>query len=267
MTPNALTASGVTLCAVASVLVLFENRNEMLFYWLGGGRLRRRLGPRHPRRRARPRRRQDDAVRRLPRLDDRPRQRGLHARARSRYVFARHGHDVFVAVAVAAVAGSFLVSYTRARAEALGLQRRRRHRLARRARRRDHRRARARAVGRAARGRSSSSTATAWITVVQRVLSVGAAPRSLELLAFAALALLCYHYWSNGRASQRRARADARRPQAPPRRTRSSAAAASLNDVAVGDPRLALRGAFEPSGRRGVAPRPAATSSCACRGS
>ena len=28
-------ASGVTLCAVASVLVLFENRNELLFFWLG----------------------------------------------------------------------------------------------------------------------------------------------------------------------------------------------------------------------------------------
>src|SRR5262249_15266200 len=34
VTPNALTASGVTLCAVASVLVLFENRHELLFYWL-----------------------------------------------------------------------------------------------------------------------------------------------------------------------------------------------------------------------------------------
>ena len=34
VTPNALTASGVTLCAAASVLVLFEGRNELLFYWL-----------------------------------------------------------------------------------------------------------------------------------------------------------------------------------------------------------------------------------------
>ena len=50
-------------------------------------RLRRRVAARHPRRRARPRGRQDDAVRRVPRLDDRPRQRGLHAdrdRVRSR---------------------------------------------------------------------------------------------------------------------------------------------------------------------------------------
>ena len=35
VTPNALTASGVALCAAASVVVLFENRNEFLFYWLG----------------------------------------------------------------------------------------------------------------------------------------------------------------------------------------------------------------------------------------
>ena len=44
------------------------------------GPLRRRLAARHPRRRARPRRRQVDALRRLHRLDDRPRQRGVHAR-------------------------------------------------------------------------------------------------------------------------------------------------------------------------------------------
>jgi len=34
VTPNALTASGVALCAAASILVLFEGRNELLFYWL-----------------------------------------------------------------------------------------------------------------------------------------------------------------------------------------------------------------------------------------
>ena len=33
ITPNALTASGVTLCLAASLLVLFEGRNEILFYW------------------------------------------------------------------------------------------------------------------------------------------------------------------------------------------------------------------------------------------
>src|SRR5205807_5592547 len=35
ITPNALTTSGVSLCLAASVLVFFENRNELLFYWLG----------------------------------------------------------------------------------------------------------------------------------------------------------------------------------------------------------------------------------------
>src|SRR3954447_18924387 len=35
VTPNALTATGVTLCLVAAVLVPFESRNAILFYWLG----------------------------------------------------------------------------------------------------------------------------------------------------------------------------------------------------------------------------------------
>src|SRR5512132_3245569 len=35
VTPNALTASGVLLCAAASVLVYFEYRNERLFFWAG----------------------------------------------------------------------------------------------------------------------------------------------------------------------------------------------------------------------------------------
>ena len=37
-------------------------------------------------------------------------------------VFARDGNEVALAFAIAAIAGSFLVSYTRARAEALGLK-------------------------------------------------------------------------------------------------------------------------------------------------
>src|SRR5919108_1259511 len=35
VTPNALTAAGVSLCLAASVLVFFENRNEWFFYWVG----------------------------------------------------------------------------------------------------------------------------------------------------------------------------------------------------------------------------------------
>src|SRR6185312_15404965 len=34
VTPNMLTTSGVLLCAAASIVVLFESRNELLFYWL-----------------------------------------------------------------------------------------------------------------------------------------------------------------------------------------------------------------------------------------
>src|SRR5438132_4958033 len=34
VTPNALTAAGVALCGAASVLVLFEDRHEILFFWL-----------------------------------------------------------------------------------------------------------------------------------------------------------------------------------------------------------------------------------------
>ena len=37
VTPNALTTAGVTLCLVAAVLVPFESRDKLLFYWLGAG--------------------------------------------------------------------------------------------------------------------------------------------------------------------------------------------------------------------------------------
>ena len=151
VTPDALTVSGVTLCFVASVLVLFEGHNELLFFWLGAfvfvaGSILDIL---------------DGALARaggkstvfgafLDSTTDRVGE--FFMLAAIAYVFARDGRDVFVVVAVAAVAGSLLVSYTRARAEALGLQGRRRHRLPGRARRRDHRRPRARAVGRPALG-------------------------------------------------------------------------------------------------------------------
>src|SRR5204862_4170855 len=35
VTPNALTTAGVSLCLAAAVLVYFEYRNEILFYWIG----------------------------------------------------------------------------------------------------------------------------------------------------------------------------------------------------------------------------------------
>jgi CDP-diacylglycerol---glycerol-3-phosphate 3-phosphatidyltransferase len=121
VTPNALTASGVLLCAVASVLVLFEGRNEILFYWLAAlvfvvgslldildGALARAGGKTTP----------FGAF--LDSTTDRISE-GFMLTAIA-YVLARNGHPVFVAVAVTAVAGSFLVSYTRAKAEALGLR-------------------------------------------------------------------------------------------------------------------------------------------------
>jgi CDP-diacylglycerol--glycerol-3-phosphate 3-phosphatidyltransferase len=121
ITPNALTASGVLLCGAASILVLFEDRDEILFYWLAAvvfvlgslldildGALARAGGKTTP----------FGAF--LDSTTDRVSE-GFMLTAIA-YVLARHHHPAFVAVTVAAVAGSFLVSYTRARAEALGLR-------------------------------------------------------------------------------------------------------------------------------------------------
>ena len=121
VTPNALTTAGVALCTAASVVVFFENRNELLFYWLGAflfvvgslldildGALARTSGKGTP----------FGAF--LDSTTDRVSE-GLMLGAIA-LVFARHHEMVGVAVTFAAVAGSFLVSYTRARAEALGLR-------------------------------------------------------------------------------------------------------------------------------------------------
>jgi CDP-diacylglycerol--glycerol-3-phosphate 3-phosphatidyltransferase len=121
VTPNALTASGVLLCGIASLLVLFENRNEILFYWLAAvvfvvgslldildGALARAGGKTTP----------FGAF--IDSTTDRVSE-GFMLTAIA-YILAVHHRPVFVAVAMAAVAGSFLVSYTRARAEALGLR-------------------------------------------------------------------------------------------------------------------------------------------------
>jgi CDP-diacylglycerol--glycerol-3-phosphate 3-phosphatidyltransferase len=121
VTPNALTTSGVLLCGIASILVLLENRHELLFFWLGAvvfvagsvldildGALARAGGKTTP----------FGAF--LDSTTDRVSE-GFMLTAIA-YVLARHHHPVFVAVAMAAIAGSFLVSYTRARAEALGLR-------------------------------------------------------------------------------------------------------------------------------------------------
>ena len=121
VTPNSLTTSGVLLCGIASLLVLFETRNDLLFFWLAAlvfvvgslldvldGALARAGGKTTP----------FGAY--LDSTTDRISE-GFMLTAIA-YVLARHHHPVFVAVAVTAVAGSFLVSYTRAKAEALGLR-------------------------------------------------------------------------------------------------------------------------------------------------
>ena len=121
ITPDALTVSGVTLCGAAAVLVYFEYRGEILFFWLGAavfvvgsvldildGALARVSGKGTP----------FGAF--LDSTTDRVSE-GFVLGAIA-LVFARHHHMVALAFDVAAVAGSFLVSYTRARAEALGLK-------------------------------------------------------------------------------------------------------------------------------------------------
>ncbi|HWE80860.1 MAG TPA: CDP-alcohol phosphatidyltransferase family protein [Gaiellaceae bacterium] len=121
ITPNHLTTCGVSLCAISAVVVFFENRDRLLFYWLGAaifvagsildildGALARAGGKSTP----------FGAF--LDSTTDRVSEGFMLAVIA--YIFARSNHDAFVIVAVAAVAGSFLVSYTRARAEALGLK-------------------------------------------------------------------------------------------------------------------------------------------------
>ena len=121
VTPNALTAAGVTLCLAAAVLVPFENRNELLFYWLAAvvfvvgsvldildGALARAGGKSTP----------FGAF--LDSTTDRVGEGAMLAAIG--LVFARAGNDTAVVFTVAAVAGSFLVPYVRAKAEALGLR-------------------------------------------------------------------------------------------------------------------------------------------------
>ena len=121
VTPNALTTSGVLLCGAASILVLFEGRNEILFYWLAAavfvvgslldildGALARAGGKTTP----------FGAF--LDSTTDRVSE-GFMLTSIA-YLLATQHRPVFVAVAVAAVAGSFLVSYTRAKAETIGLR-------------------------------------------------------------------------------------------------------------------------------------------------
>jgi CDP-diacylglycerol--glycerol-3-phosphate 3-phosphatidyltransferase len=121
ITPNALTTGGVTLCAAAAVLVYFEYRHELLFFWLGAvlfvvgsildildGALARAGGKTTP----------------FGAFIDSTTDRISEAfmLGAIALVLVRDGSEFGVGLTVAAIAGSFLVSYTRARAEALGLR-------------------------------------------------------------------------------------------------------------------------------------------------
>jgi CDP-diacylglycerol--glycerol-3-phosphate 3-phosphatidyltransferase len=121
ITPNVLTAIGVSLCLAAAILVPFEDHGKLLFFWLAAGTfvvgslldildgaLARVGGKTTP----------FGAF--IDSTTDRVGEGAMLAAIA--LVFSRHGKDWAVVLAVAAVVGSFLVSYTRARAEALGLR-------------------------------------------------------------------------------------------------------------------------------------------------
>jgi len=172
VSPNALTAAGVLLCGASAVLVYFEYRSEYVFFWVGGlvfvigsildildGALARTSGKQTP------------FGGFLDSTTDRVSE-GFMIGAIA-LVFAREGNETALAFAFAALAGSFLVSYTRARAEVLGLRGdvgvgSRAERVV------------VIAVGLAFAPWGAlqwaiyALAATAWITVVQRILSVRA---------------------------------------------------------------------------------------------
>jgi CDP-diacylglycerol---glycerol-3-phosphate 3-phosphatidyltransferase len=121
ITPNQLTTAGVSLCLASAVIVYFEYRDELLYYWLGAavfvigslldildGALARAGGMATP----------------LGAFVDSTTDRMGEAAMLGSIglIFMRHGHEFALAATFAAVSGSFLVSYTRARAEALGLR-------------------------------------------------------------------------------------------------------------------------------------------------
>jgi CDP-diacylglycerol--glycerol-3-phosphate 3-phosphatidyltransferase len=121
VTPNSLTAGGITLCAAAAVLVWFGDHNQWLIYWAAAivfvvGSVLDIL---------------DGA---LARLSDKATPFGAFVDSISdrvsegfiltavALVFSRHGNEVALAFAMVAMGGSFLVSYARAKAELLGLR-------------------------------------------------------------------------------------------------------------------------------------------------
>jgi CDP-diacylglycerol---glycerol-3-phosphate 3-phosphatidyltransferase len=120
VTPDLLTALGLTLCAAGAVAVYFEYRNEILWFWTGAflfwagslldildGALARQSGKGTP----------FGGF-----LDSTTDRLGEAVMLGSiALVFARDANEIALAATFAAMTGSFLVSYTRAKAEALTL--------------------------------------------------------------------------------------------------------------------------------------------------
>jgi CDP-diacylglycerol---glycerol-3-phosphate 3-phosphatidyltransferase len=121
LTPDMLTLAGVVLCLAGAVLVGFEQRNEYLFFWVGGalfvvGSIADIL---------------DGALARaaskgtvfgafLDSTFDRVGEAAMLAAIG--LSFMHDENELALMAAFAAVIGSFLVSYTRAKAEAIGLR-------------------------------------------------------------------------------------------------------------------------------------------------
>jgi phosphatidylinositol phosphate synthase len=121
ITPNALTAGGVLLCAAGAVAVYFEYRNELAAFWVGAalfivgsildildGALARSTGKATP----------------FGAFVDSMTDRVSEAMMLGAIglVFMRDGNEIALAFTFAAAVGSFLVSYARAKAENLGLR-------------------------------------------------------------------------------------------------------------------------------------------------
>jgi phosphatidylglycerophosphate synthase len=121
LTPDMLTLAGVSLCLAGAVLVGFEQRSDLLFFWLGAvlfivGSIADIL---------------DGALARAASkgtvfgafLDSTFDRVGEAAMLTAiGLAFMRGGNETALVATFAAVIGSFLVSYTRAKAEALGLR-------------------------------------------------------------------------------------------------------------------------------------------------
>jgi CDP-diacylglycerol---glycerol-3-phosphate 3-phosphatidyltransferase len=121
VSPDTLTALGLSICALAAVAVYFEYRNEILWFWTGAalfwagslldvldGALARQSG----------RGTQFGAF--LDSTTDRVGEAVMLGAIA--LVFARDGNEIALAATFAAMTASFLVSYTRAKAEGLGLK-------------------------------------------------------------------------------------------------------------------------------------------------